>query len=920
MASRKTKSRANRQADLKKRARRRRSLSKPGGIETAPPPVLKPRPWEGESTEDVAVFAKASWDELPNDQAAEAHAVRDALGLVCEGRFGAALERVKGIARGSTYSDWRLFIRGLIAFYQGELEAARDSWKRLDAARRPARIAGTLLAADASAPLEQQSDPPPMRLTQVARNILWRPQALAAARQIASVRHRDSETVFSPSQLAMLKDFRDDYAAQDRDFVDRFSQACVCLAYFQPYSDTFRYVTALVPGPRHDPRWNLLSTLYYLQFEGAEDEVRQKHDQYCRDLQRLTHLDEGLGAALASLLSLEVARGELADRSSRFGYDPSDDSDVESLVREATQRYPRNREAHQLLIRLLKTQLDSPWLKKRSRAALEARLSKAKRQFVDVFPDEVQTTLELIDDYLAEEQLEAAEALVQQLQGQRLDDPLAKALPWKLKLREAMRRSRRKTQLAAAREALDAAQSLWPAWLSQDWLPFLRAALELRAGDEELFRQLSTRAREAIGGSRLLGDVMTFAALQHMNLPSPLLKPLRDGIAEYTQRAHDLPMAELISLGAFYWDLVRTGLQHRAYRLQANKFGKPLCLRLNADHFDIKLVQDHPALMETCSWLASHGFWVPGAADRSPGWIKRLSVTQPKAAAAILSSLLRLRYFDARRAQLPATIELLKDAAKRELDPFYRHRFATLARRAGERLAELEAERGDFGRFDPFDPFEDNDGEDDGPCQCPNCRAARERTGRRRSARSETVRTLFDLGEEDEADSDPDDPGESDAGSVTSLEDFEDDDFDSLDPDQSIPPIIHKVAAALGPNGGREFMALAARLKQDRTPSSTIPDELTAMLDVFLKYGLDESDLVELLRAVSEKTPAGRAPSWSEEAGEDPDGDFVAAWEPVADSPVAAAEPLTAQQRREELKQRRKARDRIMRQRKKNRS
>ncbi len=72
---------------------------------------------------------------------------------------------------------------------------------------------------------------------------------------------------------------------------------------------------------------------------------------------------------------------------------------------------------------------------------------------------------------------------------------MAKVLPRKVKLLTAMDYSRRKTQVNMAMKDLDEAASLWPAWLSQEWLPFLRAALARRGGQKDTAQEWEAAAR-----------------------------------------------------------------------------------------------------------------------------------------------------------------------------------------------------------------------------------------------------------------------------------------------------------------------------------------------------------------------------------------------------------------------------------------
>ncbi len=849
MASRKSKGRtkaARRRAKRLPPQRVKKGLLPASARRGADPAQLKPKPIPGEPLEDLAVFTKGCREQLSTDLQREATAVGESLDLVHQGHFDQALESLKVISRSSPLSDWRLFIRGLIAFYHRDSENARQNWVRLDRARRPARIAATLLRAETELPLDPDMNQPPSQLVEVVHERFQRRGAVAAAKRIAAVRHRDPKTTFSASQVAMLREFLDQYGKSDSEFVARFAHACVRLAFFQPHAKIFDLLKNAVPGPLHDPQWNLQSMLYQAQFSGAGDRIEQYAEAYIKnDLARLPDLPPSLKDALTSSLrlmqsKLELQHGVGTSVPFPWMFSPPDFQLIENLAGEAIKSYPANRAAHRHLVHVLQMQLRGGGLTKRKEGAVTKRMVRAKELLVKAFPDEIDVALWLIDHYFDEDELEKADALVGRLAGQRLDDPRARSLPWKLKLREAMRLSRRKTSLAAARKALDEADSLWPTWLSRDWLPFLQGAIELRGGDQAKFEQLNTAARQTCGANELVGDVMTFAALQQMNLPSTELKPLREAIERHTRNVTNIPLNHLCSLGSFFWDLSRTDLRHKGYRLQASKFGKVLCSRLKQGE-QVDLDQ---AFLDACSWVAHHRFWHSGYSLKQPNWIEGLSATVPKVAAAVLEWLLGERSSEYLMTQLQPQIAMLQEAARTESDAFYRYRFGRIAKEASASVAEFEAFRRDRTRFDGYqDPTwdEDDEAEDDqeeNDCDCPAYRAERARTESTRSkandpstaSRTSAMPTLFDL---DDANDDVDD----DAAAEFNGEGFE----------GAFPPIVVKVFTKLGPAGVMEMERVLEEVRNECGDSPNTAAALASISRLFQEVGLSPVDAIEFL-------------------------------------------------------------------------
>jgi hypothetical protein len=731
---------------------------------------LKPRPAPNERTEDLAVFTNTARELLPEDLQQECSKVMEALELAFQGDFTQANERLKNIPRNSPYADWRLFLRGLCGFYSSDFEVARQNWQRLDTSRRPARIAATLLSAELQEPLGAIPTRP-SRLLAAAKSSLHRAAAIAEAKKILAVKHRDPEVLFSHSQVAMLLHFSDDFRRFDKEFVARFAQGCVYLSCNQPDPAAFELLKKSVPGPAHDPSWNLQQFLYLLSFDDVEDLMEESVAAFIEtDLPRIANLSKEQKGALASCLLLRLAKSELdATKRSSFPFtffsEPVDFKAIEQQLAGAIRFYPTNREAHRLLIETLDEELDSRrGLSRPQSAAIEKRLLKAKEALVKAFPNDIETSLFLVDHYFDENEIEKANALIEKLSSQRLDAPLAKALPWKVKLREAMHLSRLKGSVAAARLALDAAETQWPVWFGRDWLPFLRAALELRAGNRELFESLDEAARKTVGTTPIVGDFMTFAALQQMNIPIPILKPFREKISSHLLKPEAIPLADLFSLGAFFGDLTRTGLEHKGYRLQASKLGKAICARMKRG----EAVKQDESFVGGCCWCARHGFWQSSYESNLPDWVAAVA-TNPKVAAAIVAWLIP-NYYSARSlVKHRSLVDVLRESARTEKDPFYRYRSEQLVAQATALIAAYESERSSGGpaawfnpkldaQADVSDERDEMDSEmegatDDIPCDCPDCvaerarEAARKRGPKASAASGQTFLEFEDLGD-----------------------------------------------------------------------------------------------------------------------------------------------------------------------------
>ncbi len=896
MASQKKGGSASRKVELAKRQEQRlakRETQQPGFSHSARSLELRPKIGPAESIEDAAIFNKECRLKLSCELQLEATQVIEALELTRNSKFDEAIDRLKEIPRSSPFADWRLFIRGLHSYYSGELEAARQNWTRLDRARRPARIGATLLLAEFGESLGGESQPISAVLVEHAKTLRFRKEAIAAATAIAQVRHRDPDTNFSVSQFVMLSNFRDTFSKLDAELVSTVSQACVQLSVQQGNWGLFERLIKKVPGPPDDPNWNRTKFLYATNFQGFDNVLEKVSKAYInQDLPRVTQLPEEVKNALACKILLVLAeemRGSqdlsisfFSVRGSKNNYDRIND-----LFRKAIDRYPKYRSAHEKLIDSLEAQLEENGLSKSNEERLENELVVAQEKFVQSIPDEIETALSLIDFYLEDDQLDKANALVQRLSGQRLEDPLAKALPWKLKLREAMRLSRRKTDLALANKALDDAESLWPTWLNRNWLPFLRAALAVRSGDLAKFEELKANAIRDQKISDFAGRLMAFAALQQMNIPSLDLKPFRAEIDLQIKNVSKASLADLFAIGAFFWDLVRTGLEHKGYRLQASKFGRAFADQIKFhDNCNLDSTQ-----IDAFCWGAHHRFW-PLGNDYSPKpSFMKLAMKESRIAAAVLEWLIDLDSLpDARMVNYQPLITLTKEAARHEKDPFYRYQFNQIADEAIDIVAEVKARdaqrRSYASTFVEDNKYGDDEDEFDDECDCPKCRAKRAQ--------------MSGFFEDEDADAD-----EANGEWSQGVNDI-----------GEIPAIIRKVTIALGPRGMSELDRLIKTDFSIRT-SEEFMDKIGR---IFSRHGLSMMHAIEFIMTFQEMAEREMAESGISPFDDVEQDDVEQDETSARTSGASSSATLTAEERKSARKQREKELERKKRQASQNRS
>lgn len=739
-----------------------------------------PKAWDGEAVEDVAVFDDAARERVAAEFADQVDAVRESLQLALDSRGDAALERTAAISRSSPYSEWRLFIRGLVPWMAGDADAADVAWQRLDPQRRPGRIATVMrlsLHADpggvaikksngdadaagldaypaahpsgAAGNVNGESRPDDSLLyhARMLRRVRFDRAAVRIAKTGVRVSEESKNLHLGPRKIRWLKEFAAEYRQSESGLVAALEQVALGRAFAQNYSDMFEKSIKAFAGPRHDRRNLLLTFFYYSRFDNdtaAERRAERALEKYLtEDLPQNEELSEPLRCAIASQIHLYEAKSLIQpEREGFLGFmmgGPEDTKAIAHHLKESVRAYPANRDAHKAHVQWIESKLDDDRLTKPKRQPLIRQLAQVMKAWSKGLPDDVEPRLWLVDHLLETEQMKDAKPHVDWLTASRHDDPRVRATKWKWQLLEAMRLCRRKAWLSKVPARLDEAESIWPAWLSPQWLPYLRAAVMLRGGRRDEYEQ---QREQICGESHIardsLGDAcMMLGAAQRLRVPATDLKPLRAPVDAAVKGLSKVPAEELLSAVRFFWDLRRTRLEYPALRMHGGKIGREIYDRFSSrpglvlDHLDEEDVQ------AAVLWASEYRFWGDGYQLSLPRWYSKPAVARhPMFTAAKLNGFLKLR-FHWGSDDYEDLGPMLRDAAQSERDPYYRHWFVSLADALDDVLAARSS--GPFGRaFGAFsemfgDAVDEMFGEDDDDdfldfdpdCNCPRCRAAR---------------------------------------------------------------------------------------------------------------------------------------------------------------------------------------------------
>jgi hypothetical protein len=731
-----------------------------------------PAAWPGELREDAAVFDDLVLAALPPEAAHQVTLVREALQDACASRGDEALNRVSAISRASSLSEWRLFIRGLVEWLADHANAAEEAWKRLDPERRPGRIATAMMVSRRSdlenLPARQEpqavesatsewdyGDDQLLYHAKLLRRVRFDRGALRVADAGVKALEEAKELRLGPKKLDWIRRFVAEYEGTEPDLSIALAQTALHRAFAQDFSDIFDDAIRSFPGPRHDRRNRLLTYYYYSRYPDASAEKKAAqalNDYLNRDLAQNESLSAPLRRAIVSQIHLCEARVLIQPgRSGGRGLVellrvPSQEQQaIRDHLLAAVKAEPTNVQAYQAHVEWIESELDDERLANNKRPALEKELADVMRHWSKGVPEAVEPRLWLVDHLLEEEQLEEARPHVDFLAASRHDDPRVRATPWKWQLLEAMRLCRRKAWLPEVPARLEEAETLWPAWLSRQWSPYLRAAWLLRTGQTEAFeeRRRQICLESGVARDSLADACMMLGAAQRMRVVPSGLKPFRDAVDQAMSQLETLPLEDLIETGSFFWDLHRVRLVYPAYRSHGKNIGTALFARLAKATESIRFDLDGP-LHKAILWGSEYRFWSGKYDTKLPSFFSQPALERhPIFVAAQLNAVLKERFhWDLGKHKKLGP--WMREAIQSERDAYFRYWFTELADRWEELLARKSARFagfpfGDlFGSEDEGGEDEDNDDEDgddedrddeegnfDPDCDCARCRAAR---------------------------------------------------------------------------------------------------------------------------------------------------------------------------------------------------
>jgi hypothetical protein len=675
-----------------------------------------PVAWYGEMLEDVAVFDDSIRQTLSDEMQSQAVLIRQALEEVCDRIESDAQENLASISRRSPYADWRLLIRGLAAWFNGDQAEAQSAWERLDPSRRPWRIAAALMLAKREDLTEiklqglddvkrsedawvASADSELLATAKVTRQVYIERIALRAAHGLLritptdSMDHYDEDYIddepIEPEHFKFLLEYSVKYTPVEPELVRALQCGFIKLASNSDSPDFFELVASTLPGPVCDPRNKLIRFLAYFQIDlkACASSQREYVDE---DLLNAKWCSDELRGALSSMLHCMLAAGEMSAFNEkaesfferRFFSERDRAVMVANIKRHfenAIKVYPKNRDAYEGYEALIGLLLNFGSNSKKKVGELEKELAGIWRRRLECLPDDVEYRIKLVEHLLNHGDSDQAKKHVDILKGTRFENPLLDCINWRWHWLEIGRLSEKRTMVALAVPLLDELEKLWPKWLHQRWIPYLKAALKLRMGDETAFENIPEENKSK---SALTAACMQLGAAQYLSLPAVQLKELREGVDVFLKDKKAISDEDLLSVANFFWDLTSAEIRYSAYRLHAPKFLKELNSR---SILEKRLKSDHEHGYEVRNALlvmATDKIFTASSLLRAPRWMQQAAVAGNTTALATLL-LAKVQqgwssHEDMERAKL------LKKEVANLSDPFYRFYYTRIIKQFEE--------------------------------------------------------------------------------------------------------------------------------------------------------------------------------------------------------------------------------------------
>ncbi len=433
---------------------------------------------------DRAVAKPQSGASLPAEVRQGANTIRQALEAIEQNREADALSLLKGISRNSPFADWKLFARGLAAYYREDNLEMGANWERLDSQRPAATIAETLRAMAES---DRSLVPEDVRI-RVGR-LERKCMQTSAFSNLGDLQRlmldEDDEGV-----LRHIKTNAVGMRKLDADLKARIVPILIQWGIQYLTESGFREMTRYLEALPLDPHWHRTWALFWEDPENDDPQLAEESwRNYLEDLPRIQSFSPAEQSLADSLVCLRVA-GLLMEEIGWYENSPVEVPEMlEGLAEEyftrCIQQTPTLKEAYREFSLAQKS-----W-------GQPDRAIQTLEQFLEHVPDAFEEIIEVGVHHLNRGDPFRGRDLVYKAMRLKPLDQNAKNLAFAANLRVA-RELAQFNKWEEARNMLAEAESLDETGKQRMELLCRKAALEIKAGQIELGRELAEEAQNAV--------------------------------------------------------------------------------------------------------------------------------------------------------------------------------------------------------------------------------------------------------------------------------------------------------------------------------------------------------------------------------------------------------------------------------------
>jgi hypothetical protein len=449
-----------------------------------------------------------------------ARRVRAALEAIEYDRIDEANQFLSDVDRDSHFMDWKLFARGLAAYYRQDFERMTSNWQRLDRGRPAFRIAQPLMAISGSDNAQPISSSVEMAVREVEK-VATEGRFVTILKSIVREFESDRWSALSVQVRELVKHCRDTDPQLIQHVVDTLWRQPVR----QGDRQNLDKLIQAAPGPANDPNWNRARALCE---ENSHQLSVAKCEKlwlkYLNDLDTLPHLsnrDREIGKGLIYARVATHYADEAHEYSRRFYFDEEDEEVVNRNRQLAISNFERSLKHAPQLVEVYRRYAHLLDIVGESEKAF-----KVREDFCQRFPDNFDGLIDMARYCLAKERAEKAKVFAERAFKLRPRDSKTIELLREISLAMA-REFIISGNMAMARDSLDATEHQALDEAAATTVVALRAVLEFKSSNtkaaDEYVSSAIKKLEEPAGGAFIVA-----AEASRCGVPAEVKSKLND--------------------------------------------------------------------------------------------------------------------------------------------------------------------------------------------------------------------------------------------------------------------------------------------------------------------------------------------------------------------------------------------------------